>query len=208
MKKIGIMGGTFDPIHRGHLMLGKQAYEEYGLDCVWYMPSKTPPHKKDHTITPEEDRCAMIRAAIRPFPYFSLSEFELCRNGGNTYTADTLRLLKEAYPGISFSFIVGADSVFDIEKWYHPEYVLKAVPFMAARRESGTRNRSLEEQIRSLEETYGARILRLHCREMDVSSVEIRRRLKQGDSVAEFLPAEVTEYIRSHALYEESTEIL
>lgn len=81
MKKIGIMGGTFDPIHNGHIMLGRQAYEEYDLDCIWYMPSRIPPDKKDHTITAAKDRLAMTAAAIAPYSYFKLSDFELRRTG-------------------------------------------------------------------------------------------------------------------------------
>ena len=115
MKKIGIMGGTFDPIHNGHIMLGRQAYEEYDLDCIWYMPSRIPPHKKDHTITAAKDRLAMTAAAIAPYSYFKLSDFELRRTGGNTYTADTLRLLKEEYPDVEFFFIAGADSIMDFQ---------------------------------------------------------------------------------------------
>ena len=107
MKKIGIMGGTFDPIHNGHIMLGRQAYEEYDLDCIWYMPSRIPPHKKDHTITAAKDRLAMTAAAIAPYSYFKLSDFELRRTGGNTYTADTLRLLKEEYPDVYAKTIKG-----------------------------------------------------------------------------------------------------
>ena len=129
MKKIGIMGGTFDPIHSGHLMLGKQAYEEYDLDCVWYMPSRQPPHKKDHGITPAALRLEMVNLAVERTPFFSCSDFELRRKDGNTYTADTLRLLKEEYPDTEFYFIVGADSIFDIEKWYHPELVMKLADF-------------------------------------------------------------------------------
>ena len=90
MKKIGIMGGTFDPIHLGHLNIAEQAYREYGLDCIWFMPSRIPPHKHDHRITSPEDRVAMIQAAISPYPYFVCSDYELRRESGNTYTADRI----------------------------------------------------------------------------------------------------------------------
>ena len=201
MKQIGIMGGTFDPIHVGHLMLGRQAFEEYGLDSVWYMPSKTPPHKKDHRITSSKDRCAMVSAAIEEIPYFCLSDFEIKRPAGYTYTADTLRLLREEYQDTEFYFIVGADSIHDIEKWYHPEYVLQAVTFLAADRESEEQKRSLDTQIRYLEQKYGAKIRRLHCMEMDVASAVIRERIASGEPVKGMIPDAVYRYIKQHGLY-------
>ena len=109
MANIGIVGGTFDPIHNGHLLLGRQAYVEYKLDSVWYMPSGQPPHKRSRIITDARKRCDMVSLALEGEAHFSLSEFETSR-AGNTYTAQTLRLLKEAYPEHVFSFIVGADS--------------------------------------------------------------------------------------------------
>lgn len=201
MKKIGLMGGTFDPIHLGHLMLGQQALEEYGLDEVWYMPSRIPPHKKDHRITPAKDRCAMVQAAIAPYPGFVFSDFELRRTEGNTYTADTLRLLKEAYPEYEFYFIVGADSIHDIEKWYHPEYVLKEVIFLTADREYENSVRSLDEQIAYLTKKYNARIYRLHCDRMNIASAEIRERLAGERPVDDLIPLAVLTYIREHDLY-------
>ena len=86
MKRIGIMGGTFDPVHNGHLLLGRQARSEYGLDEIWYMPSHIPPHKKDHRITDGKDRLAMLELALEGIPFFSVSDFEMKREG-NTYTA-------------------------------------------------------------------------------------------------------------------------
>ena len=109
MKRIGIMGGTFDPVHNGHLLLGRQARSEYGLDEIWYMPSHIPPHKKDHRITDGKDRLAMLELALEGIPFFSVSDFEMKREG-NTYTAQTLELLKEEYPEDKFYFIIGADS--------------------------------------------------------------------------------------------------
>lgn len=206
MDRIGILGGTFDPIHLGHLMLGRQAYEEYKLDAIWFMPSKIPPHKRDRTITRADARCAMVEAAIRPYPDFVLSDFELKRAGGNTYTADTLRLLKAAYPDTEFYFILGADSIRDIEKWYYPEYVLKAVTFLAAERECEEQKRSMDRQIAYLADKYSARILRLHCMEMDVSSAQIRERLAEGEPVDGFLPPEVLSYINETGLYQKGLQ--
>lgn len=93
MRKIGIMGGTFDPIHNGHIMLGRQAYAEYNLDEVWYMPSGQPPHKKGRHVTESAERCHMVKLAIQDIPYFVFSDFEVRRTGKNTYTAETLALL-------------------------------------------------------------------------------------------------------------------
>ena len=110
MRRVGILGGTFDPVHNGHLLLGEQAYREYGLDEIWFMPSHVPPHKKDHHITDGAARIRMLELATESVPYFLVSDFEMGREG-NTYTAQTLALLKEAYPDIEVYFIIGADSL-------------------------------------------------------------------------------------------------
>ena len=128
MARIGIMGGTFDPIHNGHLQLGRQAREEYHLEQVWFMPSGQPPHKKDHAVTDAWTRLEMVRLAIAGQKGFSLSDFEI-RRPGNTYTAQTLKLLSEAYPENLFYFIIGADSLYDIEKWYRPDLVVTDVVY-------------------------------------------------------------------------------
>ena len=94
MRRIGILGGTFDPVHNGHLLLGEQAYREYGLDEIWFMPSHVPPHKKDHFITDGAARIRMLELATESIPYFTVSDFETGREG-NTYTAQTLALLQE-----------------------------------------------------------------------------------------------------------------
>lgn len=203
MKKVGIVGGTFDPIHLGHLMLGREAYEEYRLDEIWYMPSRQPPHKKDHHVTGAKNRLEMVRLAITGMPYFKLSDFELTRTQGNTYTADTLHLLGEVYPDTEFYFIVGADSIFDIEKWYHPRQVLDSAIFLAASRECGQRELSLDAQIQYLEEKYHARIKKLHSAEIDISSEEIRETFENGSSasVKELIPAAVYQYIIENGLY-------
>ena len=118
MAEIGIVGGTFDPIHNGHLLLGHQAYEEYGLDEIWFMPSPRTVRKADH-VTDVETRCEMVRRAIDGVPYFKLSRLEAEREG-IIYTADTLSLLCETFREHRFYFVMGADLLYQIRNWYHP----------------------------------------------------------------------------------------
>ena len=202
MAEIGIMGGTFDPIHNGHLMLGRQAYEEYHLDEVWFMPSGNPPHKKDHLVTDAALRCKMVRLAIEGFPKFRLSEFEVQR-AGNTYTAETLRLLHLQYPEHRFYFIVGADSLYEIENWFHPEQVMSQTILLAAGREYADAPRNMEEQIAYLKEKYKADIRMLHCREMDISSNELREMESHGHRISRYVPRSVENYIQIHKLYQD-----
>lgn len=200
MKRIGIMGGTFDPVHNGHLLLGKQAYEEYGLDEIWYMPSHIPPHKKDHMITSGEDRIAMLRLALQDIPYCVVSEFEMQRDG-NTYTAHTLELLKEEYPEYKFYFIIGADSLFQIERWYHPEKVMAMTSLMVSGREYEGAERTFDEQIAYLTDKYGAEIMPLHNEEVDIASADIRRRVAEEKDITKDVPEAVKNYIMAHGLY-------
>ena len=200
MKRIGIMGGTFDPVHNGHLLLGKQAYEEYDLDEIWYMPSHIPPHKKDRMITEEEARIEMLRLAIQDCPYFVLSDFEMKREG-NTYTAHTLALLKEEYPDYQFYFIIGADSLFQIERWYHPEEVMKLTSLMVSGRDYPDAERTFDEQIAYLTEKYGAKIYPLHNEEVDIASSDIRKRIAEGKDITKDVPKAVEQYIKAHGLY-------
>lgn len=202
MADIGIMGGTFDPIHNGHLLLGRQAYEEYDLKEIWFMPSGRPPHKTDHRVTEVEERCEMVRLAIADYPYFAYSDFEV-RRSGNTYTAQTLRLLQETYPQHRFFFIIGADSLFEIEKWYHPEEVMAQTTLLVAGREYEGAPRTLDEQITYLGVKYGASIRRLHCEEVDISSAELREMEARGRRLYKYVPKSVEEYIVTRGLYQE-----
>ena len=201
MAKIGIMGGTFDPIHNAHLMLGRQALKEYHLDEIWFMPSHNPPHKTDHRVTGTKDRCEMVKLAIAGEPRFRFSDFEISR-AGNTYTAQTLKLLKEAYPKHTFFFIVGADSLYHIESWYHPEEVMRQVTILAAGRECEDAPCTLEEQAAYLIKKYGAAIFLLHSDTMEVSSQELREREMNGGRIHNLVPENVERYIEEHGLYQ------
>ena len=201
MRKIGIMGGTFDPIHNGHIMLGRQAYAEYNLDEVWYMPSGQPPHKKGRHVTESAERCHMVKLAIQDIPYFVFSDFEVRRTGKNTYTAETLALLGEKYPDVHFYFIVGADSLFEIEKWYHPEEVMARATLMAAHREYGEAVTSLERHAEYLRKKYGADILPLHRPELAIASEDIRKMAGENRLPGDLLPRAVADYIAERGLY-------
>lgn len=201
MTRIGIMGGTFDPIHNGHLQLGIQARTEYGLDQIWFMPSGQPPHKKDHRVTDAAVRMEMAKLAVEGQEGFLLSDFEI-RRPGNTYTAQTLKLLREAHPETVFYFIIGADSLYDIEKWYRPDQVMRQAILLVAARDCDWDHPTLDTQISCLKEKYGARICRLHCREMHVSSEEIRAMASRGESLEGLLPAPVLNYVKQNRLYQ------
>ena len=203
MAKIGIMGGTFDPIHNGHLLIGRQAKEEYQLDQVWFMPSGQPPHKKDHPVTEANVRWEMTKLALEAQKEhaFFLSDFEIQRPG-NTYTAQTLTLLKKQYPKHCFYFIIGADSLYEIEHWYHPEQVMEQAVLLVADREYDVVHPKLEKQITYLKKKYHADIFRLHCREVSISSEEIREMAAKGKSLNGVLPDAVRDYIEKNQLYQ------
>ena len=181
MKCIGIIGGTFDPVHNGHLMLGKQAY-------------------MDHVVTDGKQRLDMLYLALENFPYCRVSEFEMERDG-NTYTAQTFELLKKQYTDIRFSFIIGADSLFQIESWYHPEKVMAMTTLLVSGREYESGNITLEMQADYLHKKYQADIRFLHNEEMDISSAGIRKKVLEGKDIAGDVPDKVKEYIVFHNLY-------
>lgn len=200
MRNIGIMGGTFDPIHNGHIAVGRQAYREYNLDEVWFMPSGRPPHKADHAVTGAADRCEMTRLAVEGESCFRFSDFE-ARREGNTYTAQTLELLNKEYPDVRFFFIIGADSLYELESWYMPEKVLELAVILVAGREYSGADRSLHRQIAYLKEKYGGEIFPLHLKEMNVASVHLREMAAKGQDLSPYVPASVWEYIRTRNLY-------
>ena len=192
-KKIGILGGTFNPIHNGHLMLAKEAYEQHNLDKVWIMVSPNPPHKAGTTIVDVTHRNNMVKVAIEPYSFMELSTYEQ-RREGYIYTAETLTLLKKDYPENEYYFIIGGDSLENIEKWYHPEIVLANCILLAAGRDD-LFNEALISRINELNEKYNADIRMVKMQPMDVSSTEIRA----GDF--DDIPDSVRNYIKENQLY-------
>ena len=129
--KIGIMGGKFDPIHNGHLMLGDTARDQFGLDVIWFMPNGRPPHKALDSIGSDTDmRAKMVALAIKDHKSFELQDYELKRKEVS-YSYETLEYFHAVYPEDEFYFIIGADSLRDIEKWVHPERLLAVCHVLA-----------------------------------------------------------------------------
>lgn len=200
--KIGIMGGTFDPIHNGHLMLGEYAYKQYDLDEVWFMPNPHPPHKSDKSIeTLTKHRVEMTKLAIEKYPYFKISLFEV-EHEGTSFSYSTMQKLKEMNPNDDFYFIIGADSLFSIEKWKHPEILFKQCRILAAYRD-GKGTTEMLSQIAYLNSKFSARIMLLKTPMVDISSSDIRQKIKSGEEIEQDLPKEIIEYIDLHQLYKE-----
>lgn len=198
-RKIGIMGGTFNPIHFGHLLLAETAYYQFGLDEILFMPTKNPYYKKLTSNVTEKDRVAMVKLAIENNAHFRFSGEELKREGA-TYTVETLRNLTGKNPDTKYYFIMGADSLYHIESWKEPDAILRMAVILVAGRGGGPSS-SLNSQIEYIENKYDASIFSLHSPMLEISSNDIRRRLRCGESIRYLLPHEVAEYIYAHQLY-------
>ena len=199
MKKIGIMGGTFNPIHYGHLFLAENAYEQIGLDKVLFMLSKNPPHKVKLETVSDQQRTDMIRLAIQDNPHFEISTMELERDG-MTYTSDTLTLLTKGKKDVCYYFIVGADSLMMMQDWHDPKTIFQLCTVVAASRDK-VEKEQLQKQVQYLKERYPAEILLLDMPTIQISSASIRERTAEGKSIRYYLPKAVSEYIKSNRLY-------
>lgn len=199
-KKIGIMGGTFDPIHVGHLILGEKAHEQLGLDKVWFMPSGNPPHKRNREgRASDEQRVEMVKRAISGNPHFALSLIEMNENG-YTYTYRTLETLKQQNPDTDYYFIIGADSLYNFATWKEPARICGACTIVAASRNHIPAH-SLDQQMTYLSQQYKGCFIRLDTMNIDVSSQDLRRWLKEGRSLRYYVPDDVIAYIRNNHIY-------
>ena len=206
MRKIGILGGTFNPIHKGHLALGKAAMEQYDLEEVWLMPSKLPPHKSHFAMLSEEHRLAMTVLAAQSDDRFMASDFEL-RREGLTFTADTLELLTKEYPDVKFYFIVGGDSLIKFKSWRRPERILELATLLGAGR-AGYEVSKVEAAAKELRDRFpGAEIGTILLPDHPISSNEIREAFYTGNSecVKQYLPETVWDYLQDNKLFSKVT---
>lgn len=193
--KVGILGGTFDPVHYGHLVLAEQARDGLGLDQVLFIPAGEPWRKSERRITPAEHRLAMLRLAVAGNGGFGISDVEL-RRSGPTYTADTLEALAGERLDDEFSFIIGADALDDLPNWHEPERIVAHAQLAVAPRPGAGAGGEP-----ALADAIGRRIVRFAMPRVDVSSSDLRARVAAGRSIRYLTPDVVVQYISAHGLY-------
>ena len=194
--KIGLFGGTFNPIHNAHLKVAKTALEQFEMEKIIFIPSKIPPHKKDEDIPKPELRYEMVELAIKENPAFEISSIELNREGPS-YTVDTIAEMKEEYDDVAF--IVGADNLIQIKTWKEPEKLLSSCPFLIAPRRGYNRD-NFQGEFFSEKELFF-----LDMEEIEISSTEIRNMYQEGVSIDNYVPDIVKSYIKERGIYRATT---
>lgn len=191
--KIGIFGGTFDPVHRGHLQLAQNAHAQFSLDKIIFVPAYQPSHKRDiPLLTSPQDRYEMVRLAIEGEPFLELSDCELKRKGVS-YTFDTLSEFEKKYSAAAFFLIMGKDAFEGLDTWHRAEELKKKVRFLVAKRQN--------HEIRA---PKSARVEWIQMPLCPISASGIRAAIKQGGNVDDYVPSKVLQYIRANALYRKS----
>ena len=196
--RIGLFGGSFNPIHRGHLAIARAARASLGLDRVVLVPSARPPHKRDATLAPAEDRLAMARLATDDEPGLEVSSIELERTGPS-YTIDTVRSFLASNQGAELHFVVGADSVPELRTWRDARTLLQLARFAVVARPGC----DLTKDLADLERELGARLSVIPIEPDAISATEIRERVRKNEPLDGFVPPAVRDYIAAKNLYRE-----
>jgi nicotinate-nucleotide adenylyltransferase len=206
--RLGIFGGTFDPVHYGHLLLAESCREQLGLEAVWFLPAAVPPHKQDRELTSGARRVEMLELAIGGQRALTVSTLEIDRGGVN-YTVDTLAELKDQDPARELFFLMGADSLRDLPFWKDPARLCQlATPVVVGRSGGGTLDQAEDpldlgplEGLLSADRQEAIRAHQVHMPRIDLTSSDIRRRVAAGQSIRYRTPRAVEKYIETQRLY-------
>jgi len=197
--RLGLLGGTFDPIHLGHLILAERCREECRLDQVWFLPAGNPPHKQNEAISPGNQRAEMVELAIAGHPQFSVNRMELSRTG-RSFTVDTLREVQAQDSTRELFFLIGADSLADLPMWRDPAGIAELATIVAVNR--GDRPLPDLDALRSrLGDAVMQRIQIVTMPGIDLSATDIRDRVREGKSIRFMTPRPCEIYIEQHGLY-------
>lgn len=199
MKKVGIIGGTFDPIHFGHMIIAQTALDEFALDEILFIPSGSSYMKTN--VSDKKLRLQMTGISIEDNPKFALSTIEVDREG-NSYAYETIADLQSSNPNNEYYYIIGADTLFNMEKWMHPELIFGHIKILVASR-IGSDLSDLQCKIKELSSKYGADIEILSINNIDISSTMIREKIKQNKSVRYLLHDKVIDFIYKNNLYKD-----
>ena len=198
--KVGIIGGTFDPIHFGHIYLAEAARDAAGLDKLIFMPARLQPFKTDEDVTDCMHRFRMTELAVSGIDRAEVSDYEI-KQPELSYTINTLRAMKKSFDRETrIYFIIGTDAFLKIEKWKEPEELLADYSFVIGSR-PGYKDYELKKHILKMQKLYNADIIKIENKQVDISSTEIREKLAKCEDVSEFLPEPVERYIKEHGLY-------
>ena len=196
-ERIGVLGGTFDPIHNGHLAIARELRQALGLDRIIWVPAGRPPHKEGQIVSNDAERLAMLQLALAGSETDTISRADLDR-GGPSYTADLLEILAQEHAPASLVFLMGEDSLRDFPTWHDPERILRHADLAVAARPG------IDVDLASIARELPALRGRVHLvptEEVPISSSDIRRRVRDGEPIAGLVPPEVADYIARHGLY-------
>lgn len=199
MSKIGILGGTFNPIHNGHILLGEYCKNHLKLDKLMLIPTYTPPHKSSDDLADESHRINMCKLAAEKYEHYEVSDIEIKRKG-KSYTFETLISLKEIYPEDTFYLIMGADMFLTLDKWKNPESIFKNATIVAVPRNESDKE-DLNNYYKSVINKLGAQAIILDNPVMQVSSTYIRDNIDNYSLIKSLIDSNVYEYIVKNNLY-------
>ena len=199
--RLGIFGGTFDPVHLGHLLLAETCLEQCALDEVWFVPALLPPHKQQHALTSASQRVEMLQLAVSGHRQLAVSTIELDR-GGISYTWETLQGIHDAHPDCELFFLMGADSLHDLPHWREPQRICElALPIAVRRAGSAEINFNPLESIAQPHQIAAMRRCQIEMPLIELSSTDLRQRIAAHQSVRFRLPRAVEKYIETQGLY-------